>query len=439
LQKLPILVLSFALLTAAGVALGQQSPLPPGTHEPEGAAPVAPSSDLANAEAKLSQKDLAGARAILDGYLAKNPADERALFDLGYLEDLSDHDEQAAAAYRKAIQIDPKHMEAQLALGLLLAREGKPEDARIFVEAATSLEPSSGDAAVKARAWRALAQLDRTTDPAQAKHALLEALKISPETSDDTLLTAEIAEASDDPETAEAAYRRVLAGQPESSPATAGLVHLLLKEKKYSEAEPILHSALQRDPDDAALNSQWAALLLAEDKPKEAIATLEKLYQLSPGDALVTRMLAETLFQAKEYARADALYVQLIAELPGDADLLTQHGESLLHQQKNADAMAAFQKAVKLAPENTDALSGLAIAASEMKQYAMTLEALSMRSKYAADTPATYFLMATAYDSLHQRKSAAEYYQKFLAAAQGNFPDQEWQAKHRLIALGSMH
>jgi hypothetical protein len=47
--------------------------------------------------------------------------------------------------------------------------------------------------------------------------------------------------------------------------------------------------------------------------------------------------------------------------------------------------------------------------------------------------------MATAYDNLHQRKSAAEYYQKFLAAAQGNFPDQEWQAKHRLVALGNMH
>jgi hypothetical protein len=27
------------------------------------------------------------------------------------------------------------------------------------------------------------------------------------------------------------------------------------------------------------------------------------------------------------------------------------------------------------------------------------------------------------------------YYQRFLAAAQGKFPDQEWQAKHRLAAL----
>ena len=40
-------------------------------------------------------------------------------------------------------------METQLALGLLLARSDKPDDARIFLEAATSLEPSSGDPAGK--------------------------------------------------------------------------------------------------------------------------------------------------------------------------------------------------------------------------------------------------------------------------------------------------
>jgi hypothetical protein len=59
-----------------------------------------------------------------------------------------------------------------------------------------------------------------------------------------------------------------------------------------------------------------------------------------------------------------------------------------------------------------------------------------MRSKYAPETAATLFLWATAYDNLHQSRSAADYYHRFLAAAQGKFPDQEWQAKHRLTALG---
>jgi len=58
-----------------------------------------------------------------------------------------------------------------------------------------------------------------------------------------------------------------------------------------------------------------------------------------------------------------------------------------------------------------------------------------MRAKFAPENPASLFLWATAYDNLHQTKPAADYYQRFLAAAQGKFPDQEWQAKHRLAAL----
>lgn len=423
------------LLAASSVLFAQQAPQPAAAASPDVKTPEAPT-ELSATEDKIAQKDFDAARPILDAYIAKHPEDARALFDLGFLEDSSDHDQQAAAAYRKAIIADPKQFEAQLALGLLLARDGQQEDARQFLDAATLLEPVPADPAAKARAWRALAQVDRNSDPTRAKYALLEALKISPETADDMLLTAEIAEASDDPETAETAYRRVLAARPDSSVAMAGLVHLLLKQKKYDEAEPLLKSALQRDPDDPALNSQWAATLLAEEKPKEAIAVLDKLHKLHPGDTTVGRMLAETLSDTGDYTQADALYAQLLAISPDDPDLLTARGECLLHLQRYSEAMAAYQRATKLRPDDGDAWAGLAFTSSELKQYTVTLDSLSMRSKYLPETPASYFLWATTYDNLHQLKVAAEYYEKFLAAAQGKFPDQEWQAKHRLVALG---
>jgi hypothetical protein len=36
---------------------------------------------------------------------------------------------------------------------------------------------------------------------------------------------------------------------------------------------------------------------------------------------------------------------------------------------------------------------------------------------------------------LHDYKQAALDYHQFLNVAQGKFPDQEWQATHRLIAI----
>jgi hypothetical protein len=44
-------------------------------------------------------------------------------------------------------------------------------------------------------------------------------------------------------------------------------------------------------------------------------------------------------------------------------------------------------------------------------------------------------MRASAYDHLRDFKQAAANYHLFLNTASGKYPDQEWQAKHRLIAI----
>jgi cytochrome c-type biogenesis protein CcmH/NrfG len=145
--------------------------------------------------------------------------------------------------------------------------------------------------------------------------------------------------------------------------------------------------------------------------------------------------LADVRSQAGDAAGADVLYSGLLAAQPNDVSLLVAHGQSLIRQHKYADAFAAFDKAARLAPENADAWSGLAFAASRTAQPTIALHALTMRSKYLPELPSTYFLWATSYDSLHEKKEAAAYYQKFLDSAAGKYPDQEWQARQRLQLL----
>lgn len=428
-----------AALLAAGctTSLFAQQQLPPGTSDPD--AQKQPAADpLGAVEEKIGQRDYTGARTLLDRYLTTHANDARALFDSGYIDDALGKDDAAAATYRRAIQVDPKQFEAHLALGLLLARLNQSEEARTELEAATKLNPAEPDPASKGRAFRALAQLERNSDPAAARQALLEALKITPETQDDTLLTAEIAEASGDPQTAETAYRRVLAQKPDSPEAVAGLAHLLLKEKKYSQAEPLVRSALQHSADNPALISQLAAILLAQDKKDEALDLLQKAHQQTPADPELARMLADALMTAGDAAGAGDLYKQLLEAQPNDTDLLSAYGQAVIRQQKYPEAVSVFQKATRLDPNNADAWGGLAFAASEAHQPNLTLQALSMRSKLIPDTPPTYFLRATAYDNLHQNKAAAEAYHQFLSMAAGKFPNQEWQAKQRLAVLEKM-
>jgi predicted Zn-dependent protease len=397
------------------------------------------SQQVADAEAAIVKSDWKTAETMLDSWLSAHPSDGRALFDAGYVADAQNRLDDAAHLYRRAIEADPKSLEAHLSLGLLLARQGNVAEARDELQAATTLDPGDAGPALKARAWRALAQLDKpgpnkSGDAVQASDALLQALKLSPETPDDTLLAANLAEATAQDDDAEAAYRRLLAKDPKSAAANAGLAHLLIKQKKYPEAETFLHAALEQSPNDPALTAQLASVLAAQDNA-EALPLLQKLHVQHPDDPAITRMLAGVLTQAGDVVGSDTLYVQLLASQPDNVDLLLAHGQNLIRQLKYASAFPVFEKASRLEPENGDAWSGLAFAASKTGQPSVVLHALTMRSKFLPEVPSTYFLWATSYDTMHDKTQAIAYYHQFLNSAAGKYPDQEWQAKQRLLLL----
>jgi tetratricopeptide (TPR) repeat protein len=390
---------------------------------------------LSAAEAAIGNSDWKTAGSKLDAWLVSHPSDARALFDAGYVADAENRLDDAAALYRRAVGADPGSFEAHLSLGLLLARQGKPAEARPELETATTLDPGNAGPELKARAWRALARIDGTSDPATASNDLLEALKITPETEADTLMAAELAEKTGQLDTAEAAYKRVLAKDAKSVAADAGMAHILIVRKQYGEAETLLRNALTQAPDDPALTAQLATVL-ADENNADALPLLEKLHAAHPADPAIARMLAAVMADSGDYAGADQLDLHLLAANPDDAGLLVAHGQNLVHEGLLAQAYGVFDKATKIDSASADAWSGLAFTASRTNRPDVTIHALTMRSQYAPENASTLFLWATAYDSLHQKDQATAYYHRFLDAAGGKFPNQEWQARQRLQVLG---
>lgn len=406
----------------------------PTVNVPAAAAAQPVSGEVAAAEAAIAKSDWKAAEAKLDPWLVAHPTDARALFDSGYVADAENRLADAAGLYKRAAEANPQSFEAHVSLGLLLARQGKAAEARPELMAATTLDPGEAGPGAKAQAWRALAEIDRAGDPTTASDDLLQALKISSETTADTLLAANLADQAGQLDTAEAAYRRVLAKEPKSAQANAGLAHLMIVRKQYPEAEDLLRTALDQSPNDPALSAQLASVLAAEDKA-EALPLIQKLHEAHPKDAAITRILAEVLAQAGDAASSDRLYVALLAASPEDAALLVAHGQNLIRQLKYAEAFATFDKATKLDAASGDGWSGLAFAASKTAQPSVAVHALTMRAKYLPEVPATYFLWATSYDSLHNKAEAISYYHHFLESSAGKFPDQEWQCRQRLLLL----
>jgi predicted Zn-dependent protease len=432
-------------------SVAQQAPLPAGSHDPD--QPDAASSTLspvkvggiapglAAAEDKIEAHDYDGARPSLLGYLQQHPADARALFDLGFVEDSTGQQDAAERDYGKAIAADPKQFESHAALGLLYAQTSRADKALPELQTASQLEPASHSAAAKSQVWRSLAQLQLGRDPAAAKQSLLKALQLTPgnDTPADLVLTGQIAEANDDPDDASTAYKRALAADPASAGATAGLAHLLLQQKKPDEAEPLLRAALAKHPEDAGLTAQLATALAAQGNDAEATTTLEKLHQLQPGNADVAGMLADTYLRSGNADKAAPLLAEAVQAAPNNAGLLTSYGQSLIYTKQFAAAIPILERAAAADPRAEEAWGGLAFAHSQLRQDDEVLKDLSAREKIAPDTPETLFLWATSYDNLHQMKQAAGYYERFLAAANGKYPNEEWQAKHRLVTLGHSH
>ena len=137
----------------------------------------------------------------------------------------------------------------------------------------------------------------------------------------------------------------------------------------------------------------------------------------------------------KKYDLAEAQYRALLAATPKDPDLHYGLGRVLLKQRKFPEARAGVAGRDQSKPDLGAAYGDLAGAANETKNYELVIKALDARAKILPELPIGYFLRATAYDHLREYKPAAENYHRFLEAATGQFPDQEWQARHRLIAI----
>ncbi len=444
LQVVPALIFSTLLLAATSFAQ-----LPPGTTDTTTQPQAQPDPLLAQANQALDKQDYPTALKLLTTLTEKSPNDPHLLYDLAFTQDaLAQTPAQVTAAettYRRAIAADPKYFDPHLGLGLLLARTGKFTLARAELLQATAL--TTGDPLLRARAYRALARIDQASNPATASDELLSALKLSPETPDDVLLSGELAEASGDPAAAEAAYRRVLAVNPLNHDATADLTHLLLHQQKPDQAEALLTAALANDPDNPTLNAQLASLYEKQNKPAQAIPIVEKLHTVHPADSAITRLLARLYNDNQQYDQAATLYAALVAATPGDSPdptLLDDYSDTLIRLKKFAEAEALLKRAVadpSAFPSKEDlgnAAGHLAFAASANNDPNGTLQALTLRATVLPNSPSSLFLEATAHDKLHHTKQATDLYKQFLSVANGQFPNEEWEARHRLIALEHM-
>jgi len=394
----------------------------------------ASSPDLAKAEDLLQKQNFAEAEPLLQRVVQQDPTNYVGWFDLGFTENGLGKINESIAAYRKSVEAKPDVFESNLNLGLQLAKTGQP-DAEKFLRTAAQLKPTSHVDEGRARAYLSLAHVIETSNPDEALAAYRQAAALQPKDPEPHLASGLLLEKQNKFSDAEREYKQAQSLDPSSVDAATGLANMYMRGRRFPEAATELRKIVAAHPDQAALHVQLGRVLAAEEKNDEAISELEMAAKLAPADLSVQRDLADLYTNAGKNSESEKMYRSLIAAHPDDAESHRGLGQSLLRQKKFPDAQQEFLTTVKLKPDFGAAYGDLAFTANENQDYSLTLKALDARLKFLPETPATYFLRASAYDHLKDVKKAAANYHLFLEAANGKYPDQEWQAKHRLVAL----
>jgi Flp pilus assembly protein TadD len=439
------IVLGFGLLAAAPIDLWAQSASEPRkptvrrrrvpVEQPAPDPVYSPA--LADAETALDKKDYARAEKLLKQVVAANSQNYRAWFDLGSLYAATERKAEAVSALQKSVAAKPDAFESNLNLGLLLASSGQMDQAAAQLRKATALKPTNKKTADQqlAQVWMALGRVLEPSTPAEAVAAFRSASRYTPKAAEPHVEAAQLLEKQNEISEAESEYRKALALQPTSPEALAGLVNMYIAQKRFGDAEPLLREKLNAEPANRGLRVQLARLHVANQQYDDAIAEFSQILTTTPKDREAMRGLAGAAAAAKKYDVAEKAYRELAQAEPEQADTRFSLGTLLMNQRKFPEAEAELIQAIKLDPKLADGYGHLAIVASENQHYELALRALETRAQLVPDNAGTYFLRATCYDHLKAFKQASENYRKFLEVAQGKFPTQEWQARHRLIAI----
>jgi tetratricopeptide (TPR) repeat protein len=288
-----------------------------------------------------------------------NPSDPGLWCGLGWLLLNSlDSQVEAEAAYRKAIEIAPKYALPWNALGWLLTHSlGRHAEAETAYRKAIELDPEF------ALPWHNLGDLVfRLGRYSEAEAAYRKAIYLDPTFAwswhnlGDLLAHIHGRNAQ-----AEAAYRKAIEIDPGDPILCFNFGALLSSLGRYGEAEVAYRKAIEIDPKFALGWTELCHLLWGMGRYVDAEAVYRKALQILPNFALWNQLASLLAGPLGCYMEAEAAYRKAIEINPKDSQTWNHLGNLLADHLFHFDeAERAYSKALKIEPQEPAALYNLA-------------------------------------------------------------------------------
>ncbi len=233
-------------------------------------------------------------------------------------------------------------------------REGRPEEARLLLERAVQLDPQDGGA----RQNLGLLRL-RTGEVAPALTDLAAAVALEPANARFRISLAVAQEAAGRRELAEAALREALRLDAQDADAQAAMADFLRRGDRCGEAEAFYAAAIGVAPSRALFRVQQAVCRVRAGDSRAALDGLVAARRDFPADAAVADALARVLAAAPDSALRDpaaalALIEPLAAPVAAGMDVLETTAMALAAGGRFGEAIATQERALALAQDRPD-------------------------------------------------------------------------------------
>ncbi|HTP62459.1 MAG TPA: tetratricopeptide repeat protein [Burkholderiales bacterium] len=238
--------------------------------------------------------------------------------------------EDAAASYRRALEVQPDYTNALYNLGLVLLDLKRPQEAERHFRRLREIEPRDAEAIFQL----ALLAADRS-QPAEAAQLYRDALKLAPDNPGIWLGLAFVCSGlPGQQEEAVRCLRQCLQLDPESAEAHGALGGLLLAEGRLEEAIAHYRAGIRSEPGNAMLHCQLGNAMMSSGRPADAVSWYEKTLQLDPGLALAHLNLGSVHGLLRAHDRAIACYEAALRIQPDNA---AARGNLLYEKQRICD------------------------------------------------------------------------------------------------------
>ncbi|HEX3847644.1 MAG TPA: sulfotransferase [Steroidobacteraceae bacterium] len=371
---------------------------------------------LMRASMALDADPAAAARCAAD-ILAVSPQHETARLLLASARRRLKDPSGAVTAIEPLARAHPGSAFLELELGRAYGEAGRRADAAAAYERAVGIDPAL------AEAWRDLAR-ERLEggDAASADAAYARFEHLSPRPPD--LMDAYVALDANRLEAASGAIRQRLARSPDDVPALCLAAFVASRRGDEAGAEALLRRALEAQPASSIARERLAELLIRVGRVEEALPLITRLRAARPDDASLELLQAEAMRLIDRHEDGLALIEGLIERQGDRPEFWLVAGNQRRFSGHTGPAIEAYRRAIELRPGYGEAYWAL----SNLKTLRFTpADIAGMESQLApsppASTEATYlrFALGKALEDEGRDAAAFEHYAAGNAGARTGF------------------